>query len=120
MRLTPEQRIEYLRAVWTNFQKKARTRREMSNAEFWIASKWLDRGLPLPVVLRAVQDFAGQPRRLEALAQGVEVAARHHFTAVGGLKELPEAGPLEKPEPFDVEAARKRRDEAIAAMRGKR
>lgn len=93
--MTPEERIEWLRLLWSNFQKKAKTQRSMTNAEYWMASKWLDRGLPLAVVLRAVQDFEGQPRRLEALERGVEEAARYHYQAVGSLTELPEPGPLE-------------------------
>lgn len=95
--MTADQRVEWLQTLWANFQKKARTQRAMSSAEYWIASKWLDRNLPLAVVLRAVQDFEGQPRRLEALAQGVEKAVAYWHQSIGGLTELPLAGPLEEP-----------------------
>lgn len=95
MRLTAEQRIEWLQVIWANFQKKAGTRRDMTSSEYHVAGKWLDRGLPLVVVLRALQDFKGKPRRLEALESAVEEAAAYHYKAVGGLTSLPEAGALE-------------------------
>jgi hypothetical protein len=49
------------------------------------------------VVLRGIEDFSGRPRRLEAVVQSVEAARDYHFKAVGGLTELPDAGPLEEP-----------------------
>lgn len=85
-KLTAEQRIEWLQVVWKNFQRKAGMRREMSSAEYSMACGWLDRGLPLAVVLRAIQDFSGTPRRLEALANGVNAAAAYHYAALGGAE----------------------------------
>lgn len=95
--LTADQRIEWLQAIWANFQKKAGTHRDMSSSEYHVASKWLSRGLPLAVVFRAIQDFSGKPRRLEALESAVNDAAEYHFKALGSLQALPEPGPLEEP-----------------------
>jgi hypothetical protein len=85
-KMTAEQRIEWLRIVWSNFQQKAGNRREMSSAEYNLACCWLDQGLPLAVVLRAIHDFSGTPRRLEALANGVNAAAAYHWSALGGFE----------------------------------
>jgi hypothetical protein len=95
--MTPEQRISFARTVWYDFQRKAKTERECSPAEWHVIAKWMDRGLPLFVVLRGIEDFSGRPRRLEAVVQSVEAARDYHFKAVGGLTELPDAGPLEEP-----------------------
>lgn len=95
MKLTPDDRIEYARAVWATFQGKAKTKRDMSNSEFWVVSKWMDRGLPLPVVLRGIVDFGARPRRLEAVVGSVDESISRWHYAMGGLTELPEAGHLE-------------------------
>lgn len=83
--MRPEDRITYLQAIWSSFQSKARTKRDMSSSEYWAASKWLDRNVPLPVVLRGIHEFEGTPRRLEAVVASVERAEAYWFQAMGGL-----------------------------------
>lgn len=95
--MTAEERISYARTVWYDFQQKAKIGRECSSSEWHVLAKWMDRGLPLFVVLRGIQDFSGRPRRLEAVVPSVEAARDYHFKAVGGLTELPDPGPLEEP-----------------------
>lgn len=89
MKLTAEQRIQWLRVVWQHFLAKAGASRPMANTEYHVAATWLDRGLPLVVVLRAIDDFAGTPRRLEALRDCVDDAASYHARALGGMTEPP-------------------------------
>ena len=82
--MRPEDRITYLQAIWSSFQDKARTTRDMSSSEYHAAAKWADRSLPLPVVLRGIHEFEGTPRRLEACEASVERAAAYWFKAMGG------------------------------------
>lgn len=82
MRLTAEERILYSRAVWHEFGLKAR-KRDMSSAEFVMIGRWIDRQIPLPVVLRGIQDFVGSPRRLEAVEQSVERSVTYWHQAMG-------------------------------------
>lgn len=74
MKLSSEERIAYMRAVWDTFRDKANTQRDMTNAEYHAVAKWLDADVPLFVVCRAIQDFEGVPKRLEALHHPVEKA----------------------------------------------
>jgi len=83
--VTPEQRISYSRAVWAAFQYKAKTHRDMSSAEFYNVGRWMDRGVPLPLVLRAIHEFDGVPRRLEAVASKVDAAYEYWRQAIGGV-----------------------------------
>lgn len=85
MTLTPEQRIEYGRAVWAAFLHRAHTDRIASSAEWLVISRWMTRGLPLIVVLRGINDFVGQPRRLEAVVNSVEKSRDYWAKAMGGL-----------------------------------
>ena len=78
-----EDRVPYAQAVWASFQAKAGSKREMSSAEFMEVSRWMDRSIPLPVVLRGIHEFEGTPRRLEACEQSVERAAAYHAKAMG-------------------------------------
>ena len=57
----------------------------MSSSEYHAAAKWADRSLPLPVVLRAIHEFEGTPRRLEACEAAVKRAEAYWFRALGGL-----------------------------------
>jgi hypothetical protein len=82
--MNAEDRPTYARAVWEQFQAKAGTQRDMSPAEFWVISKWMDRSIPLPIVLRGLEEFAGRPRRLEAVVDSVNRAYAYWFQAVGG------------------------------------
>jgi len=83
--MRPDDRITYLQAIWATFQDKAKTKRDMSSSEYHAAAKWADRNIPLPVVLRAIHDFEGTPRRLEAMVVPVEKAEAYWFQAMGGL-----------------------------------
>jgi hypothetical protein len=76
-------RVTYLQAVWSTFQDKAGTKRDMSSAEYHEASKWLDRNIPLPIVLRGIHEFEGAPRRLEACVVSVERAYGYYAKAMG-------------------------------------
>ncbi len=83
MRLTGEERVLYARAVWATFRAKAGTVRDMSSAEFVQIGRWIDAQVPLAVVLQAIEDFDGKPRRLEAMVAGVEREHRRVSGAVG-------------------------------------
>ena len=83
--MNPDDRVTYLQAVWSSFQDKAGTSRDMSSAEYHVASKWVDRSIPLPIVLRGIHEFNGAPRRLEAVVLSVERAEAYWFRALGGL-----------------------------------
>ena len=81
-----EDRPTYARAVWDTFRAKAKTQREsMSSTEWYVLSRWMDKSIPLPVVLRAIDEFNGTPRRLEALETPVEKAYAYWFQAMGGI-----------------------------------
>lgn len=80
-----DDRITYLQAIWASFQAKAGITRDWSNAEYHAAAKWADRSIPLPVVLRAIHEFEGKPRRLEAMVVPVEKAEAYWFKAMGGI-----------------------------------
>lgn len=83
MKLTADERVAYLQAVWDAFQTKAQISRDWSSAEYHVAARWLDQGIPLFVVLRAVQDFNGRPRRLGAVEQPVANAVAYWRQAIG-------------------------------------
>ena len=80
-----EDRVPYAQAVWASFQSRAGTGRDMASSEFMVVSRWMDRSLPLPVVLRAIHEFEGTPRRLEACEAAVKRAEAYWFRALGGL-----------------------------------
>ena len=90
-----DDRVTYRRAVWSAFQFKAKTHREMSSSEYVLMDKWLGFNtekqlytgspIPLPVVLRAIHDFEGTPRRLEAVVVQVEKAEAYWFNCMGGI-----------------------------------
>ena len=72
-----------MQAIWATFQDKAKTKRDMSSAEYHVASKWADRNIPLPVVLRGLHEFEGVPRRLEACVVSVEKSEAYYRKAMG-------------------------------------
>lgn len=76
-KLTADERIAYLQAIWETFQRKAHTQRDMTSAEYHLAAKWLDSGIPLFAVLRGITEFDGKPRRLEAVAGPVDRAVKY-------------------------------------------
>lgn len=84
--LRREDRPTYAEAVWDTFREKFQPGRlTMSTAEFMTISRWMDQGIPLPVVLRAVEETGGQPRTLMACEREVERAYGYWFRAMGGL-----------------------------------
>ena len=83
-KLTRDERVAWLRAVWSTFQERAGTARDMTNAEYHLAASWLDSGIPLFVVCRALKDFEGTPRRLEAVRVPVDKAVAYWRQAIGG------------------------------------
>lgn len=80
-----EDRVPFAQAVWAAFQAKAHVERDMSSAEWYTLTGWMDRDIPLPVILRAFGEFEGRPRRLEAMSAPVERAHSYWFQAMGGL-----------------------------------
>ena len=80
-----EDRVPYIQAIWATFQDKAHIKRDMSNAEFFVASKWADKSIPLPVVIRGIEEFNGKPSRLEAVEVSVDKAHAYWFQAMGGM-----------------------------------
>jgi hypothetical protein len=72
-------------AIWQTFQARAETERDMSSAEFWQISKWMDRSIPLPVVERGIKEAGGKPRTLLACEASVERCYEYWFKAMGGL-----------------------------------
>ena len=83
--MNSDDRVTYLQAIWSTFQDKAKTKRDMSSSEYHAAAKWADRNIPLPVVLRGIHEFNGAPKRLEAVVVSVERAEAYWFRAMGGL-----------------------------------
>lgn len=78
-----EDRPTFARAVWSEFVKLSGREREMSAAEWYVLSKWMDQSIPLPVILRAFEEFQGKPRRLEALVVPVDKAYAYWRQAMG-------------------------------------
>ncbi len=89
-----EDRVPYIRAIWAVFINKAKVTRDMSNAEYFLASKWADKDIPLPVVIRAIEEFEGKPKRLEAVASKVDEGYRYWYQAMGGRPVLDDEVPL--------------------------
>lgn len=83
--MNADDRITYLQAIWSEFQQKAGTHREMSSAEYNLARKWADRNIPLAIVFRAFADFKSKPRRLEAL-EGAVTEAEAYWAQAAGLR----------------------------------
>lgn len=83
--LRKEERVTYLQAIWATFQGKAKTQRAMTPREYYVAAKWADKNIPLPVVIRGIEEFNGKPSRLEAVERSVDKAHAYWFQAMGGL-----------------------------------
>ena len=96
--LTADQRVAYVRAIWETFKKTWKVGRlEMNRLEYELARSWAVRGIPLRVVLQGVSQTGGKPRTLHACENAVAEEVERWATAIGGLTELPPAGPLENP-----------------------
>lgn len=82
-----EDRPTVAEAIWAYFQEKFQpTRLTMSSAEFQVISGWMDRGIPLTVILRALEDMTAQkskPRTLMACVNAVDDAYRYWSQAMG-------------------------------------
>ncbi len=77
-----EDRPHVARAVWDSFCKLSGQQREISCAEYYVLSGWLDSDIPLPVILRAFKEFSGKPRTLGAMEGPVLRAYRYYRNAM--------------------------------------
>lgn len=93
--LTADQRVSFVRQTWDAFCNLHGVCREASSAEYELARKWALRGVPLATVLQGIRETTGKVRRLGACERAVEENIARWHSAVSGLTELPEAGPLE-------------------------
>jgi len=82
--MTSDERLLYLRAVWTMFQALAHTERDWSSAEYDLACRWLAAGITLAHIERAFSEFNGIPRRLHAMEQAVDRVWEYRAYAVAG------------------------------------
>ena len=81
-----EDRSTYAEAVWDEFRRLHQPDRlTMSSMEFQLVSRWMDKAIPLPVVLRGLDETAGKPRTLMACENAVERAYQYWYQAMGGL-----------------------------------
>lgn len=77
-----EDREHVGRAVWDEFCKLSGRERCASPAEWDVLSKWMDKGIPLPVILRAFGEFKGRPRVLTAMEGPVARAYEYYRQAM--------------------------------------
>lgn len=78
------QRSEYAEAVWQEFcARVGQPTRTMSRVEFEVVDGWLQRGIPLRIVLRGIQDTKGNGRTLAYFGPSVLEAFDHWRQAVG-------------------------------------
>lgn len=75
--MTPEERQGYAREAWRAFQGRRAGRNHMSPAEWHVVAGWMDREVPLRVVLRGIEDCGGPPKTLLGIVGAVEEAYRH-------------------------------------------
>jgi hypothetical protein len=54
----------------------------MTCREWYTLSGWMDRDIPLPVILRAFSEFSGKPRVLGAMEDPVSKAYRYYRQAM--------------------------------------
>ncbi len=78
-----EDRPHVARAIWAGFVKLRGAGAPNPTAREWhLLKRWLDRDIPLPVVLRAFGEFRGKPRVLTAMEAPVERAYRYYRQAM--------------------------------------
>ena len=78
--------VGYVYAIWETFRRKHAPDRLMaSNREGMLIRRWIDQQIPLPVVLRAIDEFQGTARRLEAFEVPVERAYQYWRDAMGAI-----------------------------------
>ena len=81
-----EDRATYAEAVWDEFRRLHQPGRlTMSSMEFQLVSRWMDKNIPLSVVLRGLDETGGKPRTIMACENAVERAYGYWFQAMGGL-----------------------------------
>lgn len=80
--MTPDQRIEYVRAVLYEFAQVHGKKRTPSNVEWALARQWAEEGIPLPTVLQAVRETTGKPATLHACERAVRENAARQAQAV--------------------------------------
>ena len=92
MKLTAEDRVHVARAVWAEFVKlRGEGAPNPSSREYYVLSSWLDRQIPLAVILQAFGEFQGKPRVLGAMEVPVATEYARYRQAMalpGGEKEL--------------------------------
>lgn len=78
-----EDRIHYAQAVWETFCQQHKVRRfGMSHSEFYLVGQWMDKDIPLPVVLRGITETSGQPKTLLACEVPVQRAYEYYRQAM--------------------------------------
>ena len=80
-----EDRPSFATAVWDEFSKLSGSERAMTSREWHMLTGWMDKSIPLPVILRAFSEFQGTPRVLTAMEGPVSKAYAYWFKAMGGL-----------------------------------
>lgn len=81
--MNPEDRAHVARAVWSEFMKlRGEGTPNPTAREWYVLSGWLDRDIPLPVILRAFSEFQGQPRLLTAMETPVNRAYAYYRQAM--------------------------------------
>lgn len=98
MTLTTDQRIAYVQQVLAAFCVQAKRKTPPNHIEYDLARRWALSGVPLATVLQGIAETTGKPRTLMACERAVNEQISRWHSAVGGLRELPEPGPLEPPE----------------------
>lgn len=95
--MTPDEEIAWNRAVWHAWNERAGRPPDalLSSAEMDLVYRWRKRDIPLPVVLRGIQETGGKPRWLHACEAAVERAVQYHAQTQPMLTELPPAMPLD-------------------------
>ncbi len=81
--MKPEDRPHVANTVWTEFCKLRGPGAPNPTAREWyVLSGWLDRGIPLSVILRAFGEFEGKPRVLTAMERPVNRAFAYYRQAM--------------------------------------
>ena len=85
--MTSEQRQSYARQVWQAFKEHSlpspqNTLDLASPLDWYLIASWMDRGIPLRIVLRAFKDTKGPARTLLYYSGPVEEAYRYWLRAL--------------------------------------
>jgi hypothetical protein len=83
--MNTDDRVSFAQAVWETFCNEHHVRRfGMTPAEFHMVCQWMDKDIPLPVVLRGVTETSGNPKTLLACEEPVRRAHEYWHRAMGG------------------------------------